>query len=118
LGGCGGDTGGIPWVAQATSVSHAVALARVQGQTYLFCKGPAQGTLAVQARVVAPGATTRQTFDLGRFHAPCRIELELGPEARLVEATEPYFLEKVQAAGRNRPVWFCFRLSVFRNGSD
>ena len=91
------DTGVLPWTAQTASTSQTVALARVQGQTYLFCKGPAQGKLAVQARIAAPDRTVRQTFEFGRFHAPCRIELDLGTETRLVQATEPYFIENASA---------------------
>ncbi len=94
------DTGVLPWMAQVTSASQTVVLARVQGQTYLFCKGPVQGKLAVQALLQAPRQAARQTLEFGRFYAPCRIELDLGAETKLVRATEPYFLEQGPAGGK------------------
>ncbi|KPL07915.1 hypothetical protein AMJ85_09210, partial [candidate division BRC1 bacterium SM23_51] len=83
------DDGVMPWTAQKTTTDTLAFLARLAGNTYLFAKGPSRGTLHVRAFLPVRFSNSQATLFLGRFFAPCRIDMDLGPNAELVSATIP-----------------------------
>jgi hypothetical protein len=83
------DDGQVPWTAQSATTGTLAFLARIDGRTYLFARGPTSGTLAVRALIPVPFSDSRATLSFGRLYAPSRIEMDLGPAVRLVSCTVP-----------------------------
>ncbi|MCX7015279.1 MAG: hypothetical protein NTW86_22440, partial [Candidatus Sumerlaeota bacterium] len=83
------DDGAMPWTSQNTPADAAAFLARIGGRAYLFVKGPAKGTLVVEALAPAAFAQGAAKLSLGRFYAPCRVEARIGEGVELGSASVP-----------------------------
>ena len=70
------DSGLVPWTFQEPTGDAAAFLARVDGTTYLYAKGPSKGSLSLKALAGFPMNNTRGSISLGTIFCPCRIELE------------------------------------------
>lgn len=88
------DDGVLSWIEQEAETDASVFLARVQGATYLYAKGPAEGRLRVRIQPKMEKRDNVLDMKLGCIQAPCRIDLHPTPGMRLLPSPLP-----VQSAG-------------------
>ncbi|MCX7047120.1 MAG: hypothetical protein NTX50_16735, partial [Candidatus Sumerlaeota bacterium] len=83
------NDGGMPWASQSVSSGTLAFLARAEGKTYLYAKGPAKGAVTVRAAIAPPFSGANAVLSLGRFYAPCRVDIGLAAGVQFTSATAP-----------------------------
>ena len=81
------DSGVLPWTFQSCDGDRQAFLAKVRDRTYLYSKGVGKGSMRVRALVPLAFDESTQEISFGRFHAPCRITMDLGENLEFTSAT-------------------------------
>lgn len=83
------NCGCMPWTSQKAAKGTQAFLARVNRKTVLFAKGHGTGTLGLEATVPVAFTGAEGRAVLGRFYAPCRLDLETGDSVTVADASCP-----------------------------
>lgn len=88
------DDGSIPWLSQKPTLQGSAFLARVQGRTFLYAKGPSKGAISLKALFPVPFEKSKTSLKFGAIYTPCRMDIEIAPEIEPLAPFMPIQLDK------------------------
>ncbi|MBI1785017.1 hypothetical protein HYR69_07720 [Candidatus Sumerlaeota bacterium] len=91
------DDGAMPWTSQSfkpekdagSNSGVSAFLARVEGKTWLFARGPGRGSIRTEALLPVAFETSSEALRFGAFFAPCLIQIALPGGVRFDTANVP-----------------------------
>jgi len=78
------DDGSFPWFSQDFKSESPAFLARVNGKTFLYARGPAKGSVSIKALFDIPFVSSRASLSFGALYVSSRIDIDLEKNIELL----------------------------------
>jgi len=83
------DDGSFPWLSQNFSPEAPAFLARVNGKTFLYARGPAKGSVSLKALLDVPFVNSLSSLTFGALYVSSRMDVDLEKNIEVLPSSGP-----------------------------